>query len=252
MEERPAEFYQEILLNLPYYEILSSCATNKLFASLCQSNHFWLLKIRKDFPEVIPPKKGNTRELYRIYYRERNPINAETFIQRLQPPDTNYWRSLLDNCYEFRQKLEVILTPLIQTRDTRLISAGLILIRHCLINYDHQRVAQIIDAEIEVGNLDLDVKRVLIQFLKDLGIPSTFLSEIVYHENEIEGLQLIKSLNLNFDNDLAQLILIRRLNQWSGRSAAYQRHQIQPFIQGFAPSQRKVLQRALEDLLNKG
>ena len=50
MQQLPSESLFQILLALPYEEILDKCRTSSQFNNICQDQYFWTLKLKKDFP----------------------------------------------------------------------------------------------------------------------------------------------------------------------------------------------------------
>ena len=81
----PPDVNRQLLLNLPYADILNVCMTNQYYNDVVCNDDFWALMINRDFNIPVanqPAVAINTRTLYHVIMRlqglplGRNDINA--------------------------------------------------------------------------------------------------------------------------------------------------------------------------------
>lgn len=63
----PPELAFQVLLDLPYADLIRACRVNQLLHSICQDDYFWQAKTSRDYPEHPDPSEfpeWSWRELY--------------------------------------------------------------------------------------------------------------------------------------------------------------------------------------------
>ena len=70
MQPLPHENLSQILLSLPYEEILDKCRTPSQFNNICQDQYFWSLKLKRDFPLALRDRQLTARQQYELLYKQ--------------------------------------------------------------------------------------------------------------------------------------------------------------------------------------
>ena len=131
METIPKDLFNEILNRLSVTQLISLCKSNVQFNKLCTDDHFWQLRLQRDYPNInlsdFNIALNNPKEIYLalykirvqlipIYYNDQyhmdlwisNNDNYQTILHRLLRTDLRGVLDKYDNNAMFFGSLSVI------------------------------------------------------------------------------------------------------------------------------------------------
>lgn len=179
MQLLPNENLFQILLPLPYEEILDKCRTSSQFNNICQDQHFWSEKLKRDFPLASKNPNLTAKTQYELFYKD-NPCWIGNIVR-----GSFFWRDCIDQTIQ---------------------QGNLIRLKQYL---KHQSERGPLDTDYIYSLIRLAMKyhqwNIVQYFIPLLSLNSTFIINNLYNI----GIELAQQGQY----DLAKMALLRAINQ---------------------------------------